>query len=116
MATLSVHTPTKTGVAIGAAAASAGGDIFPNTGREFFYIKNAGVAACTVTFDAPGTCNFEVAANAAHDLVVVVAPDGEEIIGPFSQTRFNDSAGFVHVTYSEVTTVTVTLLAAASNA
>jgi hypothetical protein len=116
MAILTVEVPTRTGTTFTVAAASSGGDSFANSGREFFFINNAGVDPCTVTFDSPGTCNFEVAAHANHDLVVVVAGGAEKLIGPFSQTRFNDASGRVNVTYSEVVTVTVALIAAASNA
>jgi hypothetical protein len=114
---LTVATPTDAGTAFTPVAATSGGDSFLNSGREFFFIVNGSADPVVVTFDSPGTCNFELKANAAHDLVVHVLAGAEKIIGPFSQTRFNDASGYVHVTYDAVTSdVKVGLLAAASNA
>jgi hypothetical protein len=115
VATLTLATPNRTGTVFAPIAAT-NGDLFANSGREFFYIKNGSGSPMTVTFDSPGTCDFELAANSAHDLAVTVAAGVEKVIGPFSQTRFNDASGHVVVTYSSTTTVTVGLLAAASNA
>ncbi len=114
---LTLATPAKTGTTfVPVAATATTGDTFSNSGREFFYIKNASVSSITVTFDSPGTCNFELAANSAHDLVVTVPAATEKLIGPFSQTRFNDATGRVTAICSAVTTVTVGVIAAASNA
>jgi hypothetical protein len=117
MALLSTAIPKKTGTVfapIAATATGGGGDTFLNSGREFFYIKNAG-SSMDVTFVAQGTCDF-LTTDHAHDLVVTVAGSTEKIIGPFSQTRFNDANSHVTVHYSSVTSVTVGVLAAASNA
>lgn len=113
MAILAVQVPTLAGFVLTPVAAAGGGDSFPNTGKEFFYVKNADVASKTLTFDSPGTCSFDAAAAAAHDAVVVVATVTERIIGPFPPARFNDGNGRVQVTYSAVTSVTVAVLAAA---
>lgn len=108
MALLTVQRPTTAGVAITLAAAAVGGDSFPNNGQTFFRIKNAGAGAVTVTFDSPTTCSFGVAANAAHDLAVVVTNDSAVYeIGPFTQGRYNDDNSRVQVTYTGVTSVTV---------
>ena len=107
MAILTVQRPTAAGTNITLAAAAGGGDSFANDGRTSFRVVNGGVGAITVTFDSPNTCDFTIAANAAHDLAVSV-PNGESReIGPFSQARFNDTNGRVQVTYSGVTSVTV---------
>lgn len=102
MAVLVVQRPVAAGVASTMATAAAGGDSFPNTGVEWVRITNAHAAnARTVTFDAPGTCSFHLAANAAHDLAVEVAALSTKIVGPFPVARFNDSNGRVAVTYSD---------------
>lgn len=110
MALLTPLTPTLTGPLLGAVAAAGGGDSFANTGKEYFYIKNGGGGGQTVTFDSPGTCSFSLAANAAHDVAVVVGAAEERIIGPFPMTRFNDGSGNVIVTYTGVGSVTVAVI------
>lgn len=112
MAVLTVQKPSAAGT-YAPVAAEAGGDSFPNTGVEFFYIKNGDASPKTVTFDSPGTCSFGLAANAAHDLAVTVPAGEEKLIGPFATARFNDANNRVQVTYSAVTSVTVAAVAAA---
>jgi hypothetical protein len=112
MAILSVQKPAPGGLDITFAAAAGGGDSFPNTGKEFFLAKNASGGAITITFDAPGTCSFGLAANAAHDVAGAVAmTNGERIFGPFPPAQFNDGNGRVQVTYSGVTSLTVAVVA-----
>ena len=101
MAILAVQLPASAGVAFTKAAAAAGGDSFPNTGKEFFHITNAhATLPRTVTFDAPGTCNFGVAHN-NHDKAVVVAALTTMTIGPFPTPAYNDGNGRVQATYSD---------------
>lgn len=107
MAVLTPKTPVLAGLVFAGAAAAGGGDSFANTGIEFFYANNASGGAITITFDSPNTCNFNVAANAAHDDAVVVSAGTAQIIGPFPPGRFNDGSGNVQVTYSGVTSLTV---------
>lgn len=113
MALLSAQTPGLAGVAFTPAAADVGGDSFVNTGVEFLYVNNADAAPINVTIDSPGTCSFNVAANAAHDIVVAVPAGEERIIGPFPTGRFNDGNNQAQVTYSAVANVTVAVLKAA---
>src|SRR4051812_21587924 len=107
MALLALKTPSRAanGTLLGAVAAAGGGDSFPNSGTEFFYVKNSDAAPHTVTFDSPGTCSFELAANAAHDLSAVIAAGEERILGPFPTGRFNDPNGLVQVSYSAATSM-----------
>ncbi len=118
MALLTLATPTQAGTAYAMTAAASGGDTFANSGREFVLVRNDHATdPRTVTFDAPGTCDFELAAHANHDLAVVVVAQTQEMIGPFSLTRFNDASGLVHVTYSDAAAdLTIAVVAAASNA
>lgn len=85
-------------------AAGAGGDQFLNTGNTGFWIKNSSGGSITVTFAAQNDCNF----GETHDAAVSV-PNGTIgfIASRFSAQRFNDSSGYVQVTYSGVTSVTV---------
>lgn len=108
MAILTVQRPTTAGANITLAAAAGGGDSFANDGRTLFQVTNGSGGAITVTFDSPRTCDFGLAANAAHDLAISVPAGESRYIGPFVQGRFNDaSTGRVQVTYSDVTTLTV---------
>lgn len=115
MAVLTVQKPVVAGVALTMAAAAAGGDSFPNTGVEFLQVTNAHATdPRTITFDSPGTCNFGLAANAAHDQAVVVAALTTKVIGPFPTPRFNDGNNRVQVTYSDsAANLTVAAVAAA---
>jgi hypothetical protein len=102
MAVLTVQRPAAAGVVSAMAAAAGGGDSFPNTGKEWVRVTNSHAdAARTVTFDAPGVCDFHLAANAAHDLAVTVAAQTTRIVGPFPIKRFNDANQRVAVTYSD---------------
>jgi hypothetical protein len=106
MSILTVQKPGAAGATLALAAASAGGDSFPNSGVEWFHVLNShATAPRTVTFDSPGTCSFGLAANPAHDLAVVVpgldqAPNNRVVIGPFPTGRFNDGNNRVQVSYS----------------
>lgn len=115
MAILTVVTPDVNGEDPGFATAAAGGDSFPNTGKEFVHIKNANATlARTVTFDSPGTCSFNLAANAAHDQAVSIPASSQRVIGPFPPGRFNDTNGRVQMTYSSEADLTIAVLKPAS--
>ncbi len=111
MAILTVVKPSLTGADPAFVAAAGGGDSFPNTGKETVHVKNGGGSEITPTFDAPGTCDFGVAANAAHDASGPVPAGGTRVYGPFAPAKFNDGNGRVQISYSGVTTVTVAVLA-----
>lgn len=89
--------------------AAGGGDSFPNTGKEFLAVKNAGGGAITVTVVAQGdACNRGVAATTAHDKTFSIPNDSAiYLLGPFPTAFFNDVNGRAQVTYSGVTSVTV---------
>lgn len=104
MATLTVQTIIQAGLEPAAlAAAAAGGDQFANTGREMVEINNASVGDITVTFNSQAPCSqgFD------HNEAVVVTAAERRLIGPFPTGRFNDASGFVLITYSGVTTLTI---------
>lgn len=108
MAVLTVSQVLITKLAQTLAAAAGGGDSFPNTGKEFLAIKNAG-SSITLTVTASGAaCNYGVAASTAHDQTITVPNDSViYLIGPFPTLRFNDNNNRVQLAYSGVTTVTV---------
>lgn len=101
MAALTVYTTDLTGDSKAYVAASAGGDTMDNDGRTILHVKNTNAATRTVTVDSTQLCSFGVDHNPA---VVVGATTGDEIIGPFSVTRFGSTVSF---SYDAVTNVTV---------
>lgn len=108
MAVLAVVQPTLASQLLGAVAAAGGGDSFANDGYTVLYVKNGGGSPITVTIDAPGGVSPEAAQAFNPDVQFTVAAGAERLIGPFvDKTRFNDANGRVGVTYSGVTSVTV---------
>lgn len=106
MATLTAVTTLPTGVTFAPTAAAVGGDQFLNNGNERFYIKNASGGSITVTFAPAGTPGGLALAT----YTVTVGAGVEKFVGPFSPQYFNNSSGYVTVTYSAVTSVTVAVI------
>ena len=106
MATLTVQTIDRGGDGLtpAFAAAAAGGDDFPNTGREFIVVKNGGGAPMTVTAVTPQTVAGSLTVS---DEPYTIPASGERYIGPFPTGPFNNPQGRVSLTYSAVTTVTI---------
>ncbi len=105
MATIAVTTVSTAGVAPPTfVAANAGGDQFSNNGKTLYEVKNGSGSPITVTFVRQKTCDQGV----LHTTTVSVpATTGDRIVGPFDASIFNDANGFVQVTYSGVTSLTV---------
>ncbi len=107
MATLTVITPTYTGATFSPASAAGGGDKFVNTGNELLYIKNGGGSTITLTLDAQPVPGVGLTIT---DPTVSVTAGQEKIIGPFDPRYFTDSSGFLNLSYSAVTSVTVAVI------
>lgn len=103
MAQLTVEDVSLTGGTPNLVAASAGGDAFSNDGHTMFKVTNGGASSVTATVASPVPCNY----GYNHDVVVNVAAGTTVDLGPFPPARFNDNKGNANVTYSEVTSVTV---------
>ena len=102
MATLTVLAPTKSAFTdLAPASCAAGGDQFLNDGRTICYFKNTNATTRTVTIATSGT----VEGIAIADIAVTVAQNEERIIGPFNPAYFNDSSGYIQLTYSGVATL-----------
>lgn len=105
MAVLTVQQAALAGLAPSYAAASAGGDSFPNDGKIVLHVKNTNGSARTVTVAS------QVQATAgrapANNAVSIPATTGDKIIGPFDPSIWNDSTGSCLVTYSADTGVTI---------
>jgi hypothetical protein len=103
MADLTVQKISLSGVDASFVAADAAGDTFTNDGRTTFHIKNGSAAGITVTIDSASPCSY----GYDHDVAVSVPAGGSIQVGPFRPDRFNKVGDKVHVSYSDVTSVTV---------
>ena len=93
-------------------AASSGGDKWPNSGQELFWISNGGASPITLTqvFGFMATVDGIAPANRQ-----VTIPAGVAMcFGPFPPQTWNDSQANMNVTYSAVTSVTVLVQALGS--
>lgn len=91
-------------------AAAAGGDQFLNSrGDIFLYVKNDSASPVTVTITAQ-TTSFEdekYGSSTKANITESVAASGISFIGPLAPKAFNNSSGYVQVSYSSATSVTV---------
>jgi hypothetical protein len=108
MAVLAVQAIARTGLAPALQAAAAGGDAFPNAGREFLVVKNGhATAARTVTVASQLPAGAIPQGAAKTDLAVQVPALGERWIGPLDPASFNDANGRAVATYSSEADLTV---------
>jgi len=107
MATLTVQHPSRSANAITQPAAEAGGDVFPNTGKELLLIKNGSASPITLTIATPAT----VDGLAVSDRTVAIPAGETHLLGPFPTSYYNNASGQVALTYSDATSVTVAVLA-----
>lgn len=113
MAALTVQRPLITGVALAPASAGAGGDTVANVrGRVVLLVENGGGGSINVTLTAqqtsrPGDGTFP--AQTVADQVVAVAAGASKVIGPIP-AAFVNASGQVAISYSGVSSVTVTAL------
>jgi len=91
-------------------AANADGNFFTNTGRILLYAKNGSGSPIVMTIVSQTDCNQ----GATHDIEVTIPAGSEEMVGFFSNNRFNDSDGYAQITYSDVTTLTIGVMSVAN--
>ena len=107
--TLTVQTCSLDGIAPSFTSA-ADTVYFVNNGYTVLEVKNASGSEITVTLISRVAANYPdlpAGAAASNPTVTVAATTGDKIIGPFNQRSFNDSNGYVMVTFSAKTSVTV---------
>ncbi len=108
MAVLAVQQISRAGLDAALAAAAAGGDAFPNTGRVFLRVANAHISAArTVTIASQLPAGAIPQGAAKTDIAVAVLATEERWIGPFDPAAFNDANGRVVVTYDDEADLTV---------
>lgn len=99
MATLTAQQITVSGITPSLATSAAGGDQFANDGTQVVWIQNNHASAArTFTFVTQAT----LGGLAVTDLTVTVtAANDNAFVGPFPKHIYNDSSGYVQVTYSD---------------
>lgn len=103
MAELTVQPSARVANDLTLSNASGGGDKFANTGVEMLLVQNGSGGSINVTVATPQT----VDGNAVADKVIAVADGKTALLGPFSKATYNDTDGFVNVTYSGTSSVKV---------
>lgn len=100
---LTVQQSVNSGLEATFSSANADGNYFINDGKTYIEIVNADASDHDIVIDSPAACNQ----GSTHDITVTVTAGERRHIGPFEKARFNDDNGYVNVTYSAVTSVTV---------
>lgn len=104
MATLAVtELSPAAGITDVVASAAGGGDVFPNTGKEWVEVINGGAGSINVTVTPVNKIN----GLTISPLVIAVGAGVRKKLGPFDPGIFNNGSGQVALAYSGVTTVTV---------
>lgn len=106
MAVIAAQTMVRAGLEATYSAAAAGGDTFLNYGNQFIHVKNGHSGDQTVTIETPGTVDGLAISNRS----VVVTAGEERFIGPFPPAYYNNSTGYVSLTYSGVTALTIAVI------
>jgi len=102
--TLSVQTCAYTGITPSFTAVSDTVYV-PNNGYTLVEVKNTSGSQITVTVDSQ--ISSEEGLAAADDEVTVAATTGDKLIGPLSQTAWNNSSGYAVFIFSATTSVTI---------
>ena len=102
MAVLTLQNIDRLGAAPTYAAATGGGDSFPNDERTLVHIKNGG-GAISLSVQTQLTVDGKPVADDS----INVPAGGERMVGPFPAPIYNDANGRVNLAYSGVTSVTV---------
>jgi len=103
MALLATQQIGFAGTATTLASAAGGGDTVTPDDRTFLWVKNGSGSPITVTVVVPGAYYGQ---NLGDVAVSVPATTGERMIGPLDR-RLQNANGFVDITYSGVTSLTV---------
>ena len=103
MATLTEQVITRDGIEPSLSSAAGGGDQFLNTGNQYVEVTNGSGSSITVTFAAQKSVD---GLDLPDDTLVVPAGETRKA-GPFLPSTFNDSNGYLQITYSGVTSLTV---------
>ena len=113
MALLTNVNTAEAGATVTGAAAAGGGDTADNTyGKTLLLVRNGGGSSINVTITAQNTSfsNDKLGTVTKGNTVKAVAAGGMEIFGPFPPNVYNNASGQIAISYSAVTSVTVTAI------
>jgi hypothetical protein len=80
---------------------------FKNDGKTIVHVKKSGAGACTMTITTPKQVG---GLDVAERTVTVAASTGDNMVGPFQPSIYNDGSGDVAITFSEVTGLTMAVV------
>ena len=105
MALLTVYTIDFDGLDVSAAyVAAAASQEFPNDGRTFVHIINTNGSSRTCTFRTAGTIH----SHEINDVTVTIAATtGQQMVGPFNRSIYNETDGNIDITWSATADVTI---------
>lgn len=99
MATIDIQTVDRDGITPTTEAVAAGGDQYANDGRQWVEIWNDHASASrTTTIVTQLTVDGQAVADRT---VITTAANDTSRFGPFQTNIYNDSSGFVQLTYSD---------------
>jgi len=116
MATLTRQTLLEAGITPTFVSCAGGGDQVDNRdGRTFLYVKNGSGGSITVTVSEQisGTTveDQNLGTLTKASVAKAIAAGAEAVLGPFKKAAFNDTNGRLQITYSGVTSLTISALA-----
>lgn len=103
MAQLTVQQIDADGLETVYVSAAVGGDYFINDGKTMLDIVNGSGGDITMTVAGQRACEF----GTVHNQTVVIQAGERRQAGPYPRYRFNDDNGYVQLTYSGVTSLTI---------
>jgi len=108
MAALTPVAPKRAANIYTPAAASAGGDTFPNTGRELLLVEHTNGAGSGMTLTIVTT--MIVDGEPVGDKTIAIGPGERHLLGPFATNVYNDANGEVGLSYSAVADITIAVV------
>ncbi len=93
---------TRTGITDTLSAANVDGNYYTNTGKEFLEVANGSGGSINVIIGA-----YVDSTSITAFKTIAVGAGARKKIGPFPTSPYNDASGYVQITYSAVTSVTV---------
>lgn len=106
MATITAQVPARSANPITFSAASAGGDKFANTGKEYVIVRNGSGSPVTLTVTTPATND----GLAIADRTIEVAAGATHFLGPWPTGLYNDGDGMVNLSWSLETDMTLAVI------
>lgn len=99
MATLTILTPTLSDQDLGLTATAEAGDQVLNDGNIILIFQNLNASDRTITMATGGTVKTSSGSLAIADVTLTISQNEIKAIGPFDPNAFNDSSGYLQLTY-----------------